>query len=402
MSRGIIFHIYMKMHRAMFTSVFLAAFLSGDHAFAFGAGKSIFPFGHMLLIFASIALIASVFLVVMLLIEGYEKLSGMQKGIAIVLSLIVICVAAYSFIIKYTHLLELEVNDEYIAGLFTPGVPYETLRVKHSIDGKKYVVIEMKGEVTQEIFDEYRNGLLSRGITVSGYGATMTRKAEDDPDAIELYEPRLRDHYDLFRGREIRILMDKDTGWQWRRVRIIPEKEPQTIAFHSRYPEVGLMDILGDFLMSRGLDRDALNRWLNSRKPRDKGPAIFEILARYPGARLRDAYMDEDGNVRWIYAVRGASLKEVYHFYADILGESIKIDRLQPVDPDSPGRDCFDKEMFKYSRHGDSKIITMSRCVYIRASYDESRRVEIYIMQSRDPNLDDFTEITVFGHIGDR
>ena len=100
-----------------------------------------------------------------------------------------------------------KIEDEYLRGLFTPDFPYNFVKVMEDGEGKKYILIEGKENLTDPIFNKFAVSLLNRGVNLivhytfgaghtwlSEYGITITRRVEGDPGAIEFSSSEIKDH----------------------------------------------------------------------------------------------------------------------------------------------------------------------------------------------------------------
>jgi hypothetical protein len=187
--------------------------------------------------------------------------------------------------------------------------------------------------------------------TVTDYAITITRKVEGEPDTVEISESVVRDPESQepivaasAKGKEIRIAIEKDFGNKWRKIRIIPEKE------------------------------------LDSLEPK---------IGRYPGFKL--AYYRTK---RWVYVSRN-SLKEIYYSYETKVRKSFIKAYGFP----------FAKEMFENPKaysHSSIEVFgikTTGREFWIHGFNqipgEKWNSVEIKGYQSLDVNLCNFIQIEI-------
>lgn len=186
---------------------------------------------------------------------------------------------------------EKEVRDAYLEGLFAPDFPYESVKVVEDNQGRRTIVITAREKLTPETSERYNLLLLSRGVSIYGafhYGVfswqktatdfaiTITRPVAGEPDTVEVSESVLRITKNSdpivavsINGKVMRIAVERDFGHKWKKVRIIPDKEPDVHA-----PKIGM----------------------------------------YPGAKIMTAKVYSDGDVVYRIAVK-SPLKDVAWFY---------------------------------------------------------------------------------------
>ena len=143
---------------------------------------------------------------------------------------------------------EKEVKDEYLTKLFEPNIPYESIKVVEGSKEIRFIVIKTKEKISSKMMNEYNDLLLSRGVniygtfhygvfswqkTVTDFAITITRKVEGEPDTIEISESVVKDPIKKepivaasAKGKEIRIAIEKDFGKKWKKIKLIPDKEP--------------------------------------------------------------------------------------------------------------------------------------------------------------------------------
>jgi len=269
---------------------------------------------------------------------------------------------------------EKEVADEYLTKLFAPGFPYESIKVMEDSKGRRSIVIRAKDKIERKTLKEYDDLLLSRGVsiygtfhygifswqkTVTNYAITITRKIEGEPKAVEISESIVKNPEKnepivaaWTKGKEIRIAIEKDFGKRWKKIVIVPEKEPEL-----------------------------------------KEPAVW----RYPGSHLISVqdWTAIKGIGRTLTFVSKDPLKQIYEYYLEKVGQSFI----------KASEDPFAEEIFSNPRafsHNPIKIFgirTIGRDFRIRG-YDQippgkMGSIRIYISQSLDSNLAGFIQIEV-------
>jgi hypothetical protein len=189
---------------------------------------------------------------------------------------------------------EKEVKDEYLQKLFTPNIPYGSVKVVEDNIGRRFIVIRTKEKINNRMLNEYSDLLLSRGVniygtyyygvfswqkTVTDFAITITRKVKGEPDTIEISESVVKDPIKKepiaaasAKGKEIRIAIESDFGKTWKKIKIISDKEPAVPE-----PKIG----------------------------------------RYPGAKLREAHTwsANQGGGRLLVYVSKSSFKDIAYFY---------------------------------------------------------------------------------------
>jgi len=269
---------------------------------------------------------------------------------------------------------EKEVPDEYLTKLFAPGFPYESIKVMEDSKGRRFIVIRAKDKIEGKTLREYDDLLLNRGVsiygtfhygifswqkTVTNYAITITRKVEGEPNAVEISESVVKNPEKnepivaaSAKGKEIRIAIEKDFGKSWKKLVIIPEKEPEL-----------------------------------------KEPTIW----RYPGSHLIliQDWTAIKGKGRTLTLVSKDPLKRIYEYYL----EKVKLSFLKAY------KDPFAEEIFSNPRafsHNPIKIFgikTIGRDFRI-SGYDQippgkMGSIRIFISQSLDSNLSGFIQIEV-------
>lgn len=176
-----------------------------------------------------------------------KKEKKIIKLIALI-NFIFFLIPSFSFGISWFEK-EKEVRDEYLTKLFTPEFPYETIKAVEDSKGRRFIVIRTKEKISGKALSEYDDLLLSRGVniygafhygmfswqqrTVTDYAITITRKVEGEADTVEISESVVKDPKKQepivaasAKGKEIRIAIEQDFGKKWRKIKIIPDKEP--------------------------------------------------------------------------------------------------------------------------------------------------------------------------------
>jgi hypothetical protein len=269
---------------------------------------------------------------------------------------------------------EKEVKDENLIKMFTPEFPYESIKVVEDSKGRRFIVIRAKENISPRTLNQYDALLLSRGVsiygtfhygmfswnkTVSDYAITISRKVEGEPDTVEISESVVKDPKKnepivaaSAKGKEIRIAIERDSGKKWKRIKIIPDKEPDAIE-----PKIG----------------------------------------RYPGSKLRYAHnWPANQGSGWLLTyVSKDSLKKIYDFYETKVKQSFI----------KAYGDPFRKEMFedpKAHSHNPIKVFgikTTGRIFWIHGFNhipgQEWNSIEIRGHQSLDPNLTEFVQIEI-------
>ena len=295
------------------------------------------------------------------------------RELIILIGFIFFLIPSFSFGISWFEK-EKEVPDEYLTKLFAPGFPYESIKVMEDSKGRRFIVVRAKDKIEGKTLRGYDDLLLNRGVsiygtfhygmfswqkTVTNYAITITRKIEGEPDAIEISESVVKNPEKnepivaaSAKGKEIRIAIEKDFGKRWKKIVIVPEKEPEL-----------------------------------------KVPTVW----RYPGSHLilvRD-WAQIRGKGRTLTFVSKDSLKRIYEHYL----EKVKQSFIKAY------KDPFAEEIFsnpKTFSHNPIKIFgirTTGRDFRIRG-YDQIPPgkmgfIEIRICQALDSNLSGFIQIEV-------
>ena len=291
----------------------------------------------------------------------------------IVAHFILFLIPSFSFGISWFEK-EKEVPDEYLTKLFAPDFPYESIRVVEDSKGRRSIVIRAKEKFKGRTLREYEDLLLNRGVsiygtfhygmfswqkTVTDYAITLTRKVNGEPNSVEISEsvvinPEKNEPIvaALAKGKEIRIAIEKDFGKRWKKIVIVPEKEPEL-----------------------------------------KEPTIW----RYPSSHLillRD-WAAITGKGRTLTFVSKDSLKRIYEYYLEKVRQSFL----------KAYKDPFAEEIFSNPRafsHNPIKIFgirTIGRDFRI-SGYDgippeKMGYIKIRILQSLDSNLSGLIQIEV-------
>ena len=140
-----------------------------------------------------------------------------------------------------------EIDDRYIAELFAPEFPYESIKVIETPQGKRYVIIKAKKSIDDDTQEKYRfRTLASRNIVDYGSGSehtetllvselTMYRFPSEKPYVVEYCQVEGQPLSDKpwapvedvlrFDGKYIVILVNKDFGRVFKRVVLYPEED---------------------------------------------------------------------------------------------------------------------------------------------------------------------------------
>lgn len=349
--------------------------LSYSSVAAHGFGREIYIIYGIFL--AGICLAAIIIIIFMILIaKKYKKMPPRKKPIVLTIFTTIILLIIAIVVYNNTHLFEREVGDEYLVKLFTPNQPYESVKMKANINGQRYIVINLGEDITFNNSLAFRKLLLSRGVSIYGsfwdgshFGIfhwkrrttqsaiTITRKVKEDSDAVEISECLVRDRSTgepieiiSSSGREIRLAITDDFGKRWKKIKIVPDKEPDAAE-----PSVG----------------------------------------RHPESKLREMCRLLNGDKSWVYVSR-TSLKEVYAFYVKKIMESYPQINKDPFEK-TKDQDATDLiEVFGYSMEPEKAIKTEGRMFTIRG-FERGKKeyVDIEGRQSADRNLKEFVEIKI-------
>jgi len=269
---------------------------------------------------------------------------------------------------------EKEVKNEYLVKLFTPGFPFEIIKVVEDSKGRRFIVIKAKEKISGKALSEYDDHLLSRGVsiygtfhygmfswdkTVTDYAITITRKVEGEPDTVEISESVVKDPKKQepvvaasAKGKEIRIAIEKDFGKSWKKIKIIPDKEPDTPE-----PKIG----------------------------------------RYPGSKLRYAHnwpANQGGGWIFIYVSKD-SLKKSYDYYEGKVMQSFKKVYETRLAKEIVGN----PKAYSHNPIRVFEIRTIGRIFsiagYNHAPGEKWNSLEIKWQQSLDPNLSNFIQIEI-------
>ena len=291
----------------------------------------------------------------------------------ILIGFIFLLIPSFSFGISWFEK-EKEVKDEYLTKLFAPGFPYESIKVMEDSKGRRFIVIRAKDKIEGKTLREYEDLLLSRGVsiygtfhygifswdkTVTDYAITLTRKVNGEPNAVEISESVVKNPEKnepivaaSAKGKEIRIAIEKDFGKSWKKITIVPEKEPEL-----------------------------------------KEPTMW----RYPGSHLISVHdwTAIKGKGRTLTFVSKDPLKRIYDFYLEKVRQSFL----------KAYKDPFAEEIFSNPRafsHNPIKIFgirTVGRD-FRMSGYNQippgtMGSIRIYISQSLDSNLSGFIQVEV-------
>jgi hypothetical protein len=294
-------------------------------------------------------------------------------GLIILIGFIFFLIPSFSFAISWFEK-EKEVPDEYLTKLFAPGFPYESIKVMEDSKGRRFIVVRARDKIEGKTLREYDDLLLSRGVsiygtfhygifswqkTVTNYAITITRKIEGDPNSVEISESVVKNPEKnepivaaSAKGKEIRIAIEKDFGKTWKKIIIVPEKEPEL------------------------------------EKP---------TMWRYPGSHLIlvHDWTAIKGKGRTLTFVSKDPLKRIYEFYLEKVRQSFL----------KAYKDPFAEEIFSNPRafsHNPIKIFgirTVGRD-FRMSGYNQippgtMGSIRIYISQSLDSNLSGFIQVEV-------
>lgn len=265
---------------------------------------------------------------------------------------------------------EKEVKDEYLTKLFEPVMPYESIKAVKDSAGRKFIVIRTKEKITEKALNDYNWLLLSRGVsifgtfyhglfswqkTVTDFAITITRKVAGEPDTIEISESIIRDPVKkepvvaaTAKGKEIRFAIEKDFGKKWKRIRLIPDKEP------------------------------------DASEPR---------IGRYPKSRLIDVQKFDGGHAVWIYVSKD-SLKNITTNYKE-KAKSVYTKISSDFDIHIGVETVNDPKAYAHA-FPVFGIKTISQKIDIRGYGSKfANSTHIAIVRSSDPNLADYIEIRI-------
>ena len=287
------------------------------------------------------------------------------RELIILIGFIFFLIPSFSFGISWFEK-EKEIPDEYLTKLFAPDFPYESIKVVDDSKGRRSIVIKAKEKILPNTLSRYDDLLLSRGVSIYGtfhygvfswqktvteYAITITRKVEGEPNTVEISESVVKDPEKQepivaasAKGKEIRIAIEQDFGQKWKKIRIIPEKEPV-----APEPKIG----------------------------------------RYPGFKLT-YYRTK----RWVFVSKDA-LKHVYDYYETKIRKSFMKTYGFP----------FAKEMFENPKaysHSPIEVFgikTMGRELWIRG-YNQTpgqewNYIEIKGYQSLDKDLHSYIQMEI-------
>lgn len=136
-----------------------------------------------------------------------------------------------------------EIKDPYLEKLFAPEFPYESIKVVETKEGKRYVVIKAKQEITKEMEKEYEEKTLrERNIVIYRYYSPrnnelivarirLSRKVTEKPYVIEYCEAtpwptREKEKNIAWRtGKYFVLWIDKEFGKKFKKLTIYPDRE---------------------------------------------------------------------------------------------------------------------------------------------------------------------------------
>lgn len=270
---------------------------------------------------------------------------------------------------------EKEVKDEYLKKLFTPNIPYESVKVMEDNIGRKFIVIKTKEKISNKMLNEYNDILLSRGVniygtfhygvfswqkTVTDFAITITRKIEGEPDTIEASVSVVKDPIKKepvvaasAKGKEIRIAVEKDFGKKWKRIKIIPDKEPDVPE-----PKIG----------------------------------------RYPGSKLRYTHKwpaSKGRRTMWIYVSKDSFKEITYYYERQVIQAYQKVTtplalRRTTEKFENPNAYAHPLEIFEI------KTVGQKIDFFGHMPFRGEGTVDITLRRSIDPNLRGYIEIEIW------
>jgi hypothetical protein len=160
-----------------------------------------------------------------------------------------------------------EIRDPYLEKLFAPELPYESIKIIETPEGKRYVVIKTKERLTGEKRIDYeKNTLRKRGIVVYRSGSPRTdrllvsemrlyRVVSEEPYVVEYSEvigKRLEEKDEvesvvIDEGKHLIVLINKEFGKVFKRVEIYPKEETKCLEppFVGKYPNARSISCTG-------------------------------------------------------------------------------------------------------------------------------------------------------------
>ncbi len=81
---------------------------------------------------------------------------------------------------------EKEVKDEYLQKLFTPNIPYGSVKVVEDNIGRRFIVIRTKEKINNRMLNEYSDLLLSRGVNIYGTFYRMFPLKKNTPTSLTI------------------------------------------------------------------------------------------------------------------------------------------------------------------------------------------------------------------------
>jgi len=179
-----------------------------------------------------------------------------------------------------------EIKDPYLEQLFAPELPYESIKVIETKEGKRYVIVKATEEVNdrKRVDYEYKT-LRNRGIVIFESGSPRTnellisemrlyRVASEKPYVVEYCEVKgdiLEKEHKLEsvvrnEGKYLLILINKNFGKVFKKVEIYPERE-------TKCPEP---PFVGKYPNSRSVSCTVGNKWISFvNVTKDKGQEIY-------------------------------------------------------------------------------------------------------------------------------
>jgi hypothetical protein len=272
-----------------------------------------------------------------------------------------VLILSIAFLSLFVEKEEQVVSDLYLEELFSPDIHHDHVKVVRDDQGRKVVVVRMKEKISEDTFEHYNRLLQSRGVNIYGqfhygflpwqksvtdYSITITRKAEDEPDTVEISKSEIMDPETgkpivtaKRKRREFRYIVQDDFGKRWERIRILPEREQE-----GEDPPFG----------------------------------------RYPGAKMISFHRDSQGGILVDYAIKD-TFENVVYYHKNIMEQHVKDGHVETISWEEELRDPL-KYKIAFEIFG-----IRTRGVQIRMSGDWA---SVWLRRSNDPMLADYVWIT--------
>ncbi|WP_298439208.1 hypothetical protein [Geobacter sp.] len=254
--------------------------------------------------------------------------------------------------------------DAHLTELFTPPFGYREIKVTPGGSARKLVTITSDRILNGRTVRKFNENLLSKGISVFGaayYGdfswgrtvvdaaITATRKVAGEADTIEVSEGIARDPQSgeplmplTVSVDEISIPLREDFGTSWRKVRLIPDREPAVTD-----PKTG----------------------------------------RYPGSRVRLVREDDPDRKDLFYAVKG-NLVDVERYFEERLKDLHRTVIVTGSETDEPAP----TEIFGIKT--PAQVIVLSGYTF-QAATRKLSSTEVTLKRASDANLAPYVEVEV-------